>query len=46
MFFQINKKIVDIVQFEKKEPHYLPLPTKNPQTGEKKRFIVIEGTLF
>ena len=46
MYFKINDTIVEIIQFEKKEPHCILLHTRNPQTKEKKKFAVIEGTLY
>ena len=46
MYFKINNTIVEIFQFEKKEPHCILLHTRNPQTKETKIFAIIEGTLY
>ena len=46
MYLKINNTIVEIFQFEKKDPHCILLHTRKPQTKERKIFAVIEGTLF
>ena len=45
MYFKINNKNVETIQFEKKEPICVLLHTKNPRTKEKKLFAIVEGTL-
>ena len=46
MYFKINNTIVEVFQFEKKDPHCILLHTRNRQTREKKIIAVIEGTLY
>ena len=46
MYFKINNTIVEIFQFEKKDPHCNLLHIGNPQTKEKKIFAIVEGTLY
>ena len=46
MYLKINNTIVEIFQFEKKDPHCILLHTRKPQTKERKIFAVIEGTLY
>ena len=46
MYFKNNNTIVERFQFEKKEPHFIHLHTRNPQIKEKKIFANIEGTIY
>ena len=49
MYFKINNTLVEIFQFEEKEPYCIFLHTRNPQkiyTQEKKLFAIVEGTLY
>ena len=45
-FLKIKNRIVEVFQFEKKEPYCILLHTRNPQTKEKKIFAIIEGNLY
>ena len=46
MYFKINNELVEIFQFEKKDPHCILLHTRNPQTEEKMIFAIVEGTIY
>ena len=46
MHFEINNTIVEIFQYEKKDPHCNLLHTRNLQTKEKKILATVEGTLY
>ena len=46
MYFNINNELVEIFQFQKKDPHCILLHTRNLQTTEKKIFAIIEVKLY